>query len=354
MAGQKDKQQAFCSGLIRSQIRKLTITGGYRVNVLISTWPFGEIEKAPLNILGSLGVNYTLNPFERKMKEEELAELIGNYEILIAGTEPITSTVLAHAKNLKLICRVGIGLDSVDLVEARNRNIAVSYTPDAPSAAVTELTIGLIFTLLRFVHTANIRMHQRKWNRFFGKRLADASVGVIGAGRIGTRVAECLSSLGCREILIHDCIDERQMSRPPNIKKSTKREILSNADVISLHVPRTVDTIGLIGEKEIAMMRKDAFLINTARGGIVNERALIEALSAERIAGAAIDVFEDEPFTGELATFDSCILTSHMGSMSVDCRARMEVEATEEAQRWILGIPLLQPVPDVEYQSQMI
>ena len=149
-------------------------------------------------------------------------------------------------------------------------------------------------------------------------------------------------------------MEEREKGRSPNIRKSTKAEILSRSDVVSLHVPRTIETIGMIGEKEISMMREDAFLINTSRGGIVNEKVLVDALSRKRIAGAAIDVFENEPYAGELVEFDSCVLTSHMGSMSVDCRARMEIEATEEVRRWILGIPLLQPVPDFEYESQMI
>ena len=138
------------------------------MKVLISTLPFSQNDCEPLELLERSGVDYLINPIGRKLEEGELASLIGEFDALIAGTEPITDSVLGHATKLKLISRVGIGLDSVDLLSAERRGIAVSYTPDAPSAAVAELTIGLMLALLRSTHLSNMEMHHGKWHRHFG------------------------------------------------------------------------------------------------------------------------------------------------------------------------------------------
>jgi D-3-phosphoglycerate dehydrogenase len=246
---------------------------------------------------------------------------------------------------LKVISRVGIGLDNVDLIEARARGIAVTYTPDAPSPAVAELTIGLMLSLLRGIHTANPGAHAGKWQRIMGRRLAQVTVGIIGAGRIGGRVVNLLRSFGAR-ILAHDIAPDRSME---GVEWVGLPELLAQADVISIHVPLTARTLGLIGETELAAMKSDAVLINTARGGIVDEAALAGALRARRLGGAAIDVFRVEPYAGELCGLDNCLLTSHMGSMSEDCRYQMEREAVTNAIRFLKGEPLEQLVPDTEY-----
>ena len=132
----------------------------------------------------------------------------------------------------------------------------------------------------------------------------------------------------------------------------SKKEIFRQADVITLHVPLTPRTRSLVGDVEISLMKSDALLINTSRGGVVDEQALFEALKSQKIAGAAVDVFEEEPYRGPLADLPNCLLTSHMGSMSLDCRSRMEIEATEEAIRFLKGQPLLSPVPQEEYDLQ--
>ena len=140
--------------------------------VLITTVPFGDKNRLPLEQLQSAGIEYVINPTGRRLKEDELADLVGDFDVLIAGTEPVTEKVMARASRLKLISRVGIGLDSVDLIAAERRGIRVSYTPDAPAPAVAELTIALMLSLLRGVHVANLEMHAGKWHRHFGRRIA--------------------------------------------------------------------------------------------------------------------------------------------------------------------------------------
>ncbi len=323
--------------------------------VLVTTVPFGAADDRPLSLLQQHSVDYVVNPLGRRLSEGELAEMVGPFSVLIAGTEPITARVMQHAPRLRLICRVGVGLDSVDLAAAGERGIEVCWTPDAPSAAVAELTIGLMIDLLRHVGRANLRMHSRRWDRIMGRRLNGSTVGVIGVGRIGRRVIAHLSG-GFPEakILANDLIVDDEFGSKHGVEWVPKDRIYRTADAITLHLPLTPATEGLIGEQEISLMSESAVLVNTSRGGMIQEDALQDALSADKIGGAAIDVFSEEPYAGPLAALDNCILTSHMGSMSEDCRVQMELQATEDAVRFLLGDPLLRRVPDEERQGQLV
>jgi len=320
--------------------------------VLITTVPFGDRDRKPLDLLEAAGIEYLVNPLGRKLKEEELAEMVADFDVLIAGTEPVTEKVMSSAGRLGLISRVGIGLDSVDLLAAERRGIRVSYTPDAPAPAVAELTLGLMLSLLRFAHVSNAQMHRGQWQRHFGRRIPEVTVGIIGMGRIGRRVLNHLRGFGVGRVLVNDLNPDPALSRDPGIEWVDKEEIYRRADLITLHVPLTPQTRDLIGSQQLRLMKPDALLINTSRGGIVNEQDLADALNAGHLAGAAADVFELEPYLGPLADIERCHLTSHLGSMSIDCRTRMEIEATEEALRFLSGKPLLNSVPPDEYQIQ--
>ena len=319
---------------------------------LITTAPFGDRNVFPLEMLEANGVDYRLNPLNRKLTEEELIGMVADVGVIIAGTEPITAKVMKSAPHLKHISRVGVGLDNVDLVTAEKRGIKVSYTPDAPAPAVAELTMGLMLSLLRNIHVANSAMHQGKWNRYFGRRIADVTVGIIGVGRIGARVLRRTQGFGTPRLLVNDVLPTLELNREFKLEWVSKDIIFQQADLISLHVPLTLKTKGLVSAKELSIMKPDAFLINTSRGGVVDEKALYQVLKDNKIAGAAIDVFEQEPYKGPLADLENCLLTSHMGSMSLDCRTRMEIEATEEAVRFLIGKPLLSLVPKEEYELQ--
>jgi D-3-phosphoglycerate dehydrogenase len=247
---------------------------------------------------------------------------------------------------------VGVGLDGVDLQAAKQRGIRVSYTPEAPAPAVAELTLGLMLALLRSVHVSNMQMHQGKWQRIFGRRLAETTIGVIGVGRIGARVLRRTRGFGTPRILVNDIAPNPELGREFKLDWVTKEQIYAEADLITLHLPLTRLTKNMIRREQLLSMKSDALIINTARGGIINEGDLYEVMNAGHLAGAAIDVFEHEPYKGPLAQIDRCILTSHMGSMSVDCRTRMEIEATDEAVRFLTGKPLASEVPQVEYDVQ--
>jgi len=315
------------------------------MRVLITTIPFASVSSRPLDILRDAGIEPVVNPLGRKPTESELCDMIRGFDLLIAGTEPITDRVMAAEPGLRIISRVGIGLDNVDLAAARQRGIAVTYTPDAPAPAVAELTIGLMLSLLRSVHTTNTGLRTTGWRRVMGRRLGLVTVGVIGAGRVGRRVMTLLSAFGS-SVLANDLEPARDI---PNVSWVGKDELYERADVISVHVPLTPDTRNLIAAPQLSRMKSDAMLVNTARGGIINERDLAAALRAGRLAGVALDVFDDEPYSGELLGIDRCLLTCHMGSMSVDCRARMELEAAENVLRCLKGHASAQLVPESEY-----
>jgi D-3-phosphoglycerate dehydrogenase len=319
--------------------------------VLITTVPFGQADRSPVDLLESDQIEYVINPIGRRLNEAELIELIPDFGILIAGTEPITARVINAAPNLALIARVGIGLDNVHLPTARARGIQVTYTPDAPSPAVAELTIGQMLSLLRGLSIADRNMRNGVWHRFMGRRLSQITVGLIGMGRVGRLVAKHLSGgfPGIR-ILANDISIDEEFGKAYKIQWTEKEHIYREADIISLHLPLTPITRRLITMREIEMMKKDALLVNTSRGNMINEQDLAEALRAGRIAGASIDVFEREPYTGELSTLENCLLTAHMGSMSLDCRSRMEIEATKEALRFLRNEPLKGVVPQTEYE----
>ena len=217
------------------------------MKVLITTVPFGNKDRLPLELLENSEIDYLINPLEKKLTEDELVEMITDFDVIIAGTEPITAKVMDSAKNLRLISRVGIGLDSVDLLAAKERGINVSYTPDAPSPAVAELTIGLIFSLLRSIHVANAELHQGQWNRFFGRRLSEVTVGIIGVGRIGSRVIRRTKPFGTPKFLVND-INPSKRDDLLDFKLNwvSKEKIYQKADIISIHTPLTSATKNMI------------------------------------------------------------------------------------------------------------
>ena len=320
--------------------------------VLITTVPFGDRNHLPFELLRNENIEYLVNPFKKKLTEDQIANMVMDFDVIIAGTEPITEKVINEASHLKLISRVGIGLDSIDLIAAKKRGIKVSYTPNAPTPAVAELTIGFMLTLLRSVHVSNSQMHQGQWHRYFGRRLEEVTVGIIGMGRIGTGVLKRLKGFDTSKILVNDINPNFELDSEFNLEWTNKEKIYKEADIVSLHLPLTDLTKNLIRKKHLRMFKHDAILINTSRGGIINEEDLYEVMKSGYLYGAAIDTFEREPYDGPLREVERCLLTAHMGSMSVDCRARMEIESTEEAIRFLTEKKLESEVPLEEYDLQ--
>ncbi len=325
--------------------------------IFISTFPFAVHNSKPLDLLERMGWQIIKNTLGRKLKPEEVAEYAKDVDGIIAGTEDLTQLIHRNS-SLKMIARVGIGLDSVPLKLCKEKGITVCYTPDAVTMAVVELTIGLMVSLTRKVHLADREIRRGRWTRFTGKRLGESTIGIIGAGRVGLNVIRLLSEFKPKLILINDLKDKSEelekLLKHKNVKYQLveKEEIYRESDIVSLHLPLTAQTRNMITETELKMFRSDSFLINTARGELVNEDNLYTALKNSYIAGAAIDVFEVEPYIGKLCELENILLTEHMGSCSYDCRLLMEEGAAEDLIRFFKNESLQNEVPIEEYKYQ--
>ena len=306
------------------------------MQVLITTSTFNLDNFAQLELLNKAQIEVKLNPFATRLTEDQAIELLGANTIgLIAGLEPLTGRVLNSAKSLKVIARVGTGLDSVDLVAAKKLGITVLNTPDAPTQAVAELTLGHILGLLRNIPQADRQIRNGVWKGLMGSLLQTKTVGIIGFGRIGKRVAALLSAFGAKII-----ISDEQTSSTDYLNVGLD-ELCAKSDVITLHLPYNDSTHHIINEKQLNMMKNGSYVVNISRGGLVDEDALLAALKSGQIAGAALDCFEHEPYEGELRNFENVQITAHMGSYARETRDLMEREASQLLVNALMEIKLL-------------
>ena len=261
-----------------------------------------------------------------KITPEELVKAVENYDAMVVRSRTkVTEGVLAAGKRLKVVARAGVGLDNVDVESAKRRGIQVVNSPEAPSNAVAELVVGFMLSLARRIPEADASMKKGEWikNKLTGFELKGKTVGIIGFGRIGYLVARKAKAMEMR-VLVYDVIIDKLIGyvREVGAESVSLDELLSSSDFISVHVPLLEETKHMIGLEEIGKMKKTAYLINASRGPVVDENALKGALMSGRIAGAALDVFEEEPPEGtELTGLTNVVCTPHIGA------------ETEEAQR---------------------
>ncbi|MCP5292612.1 MAG: phosphoglycerate dehydrogenase [Nitrosomonas sp.] len=293
---------------------------------IISTSSFDTANNPVIQRLIQAGLELVTNPHGRKLTEDEAAELLKDDVIgMIAGVEPLTARVIQCAKNLKVISRCGTGMDSVDLAAARNHGITVYNTPEAPAQAVAELTLGLILASLRRICETDRQIRSGEWPRTQGGLLAAQTVGLIGLGHIGKRVAKLCQAFEADVIAYDPHIDQA----PAGVTLQPLTQLLETADIISLHTPYNPELHHLIDAQAIARMKPGALLINAARGGLIDEEALKAALDNGQLSAAALDAFEQEPYQGPLLQCSNLILSSHVGSLARESRQRMELEAAE-------------------------
>jgi len=295
------------------------------MKVAITTSSFGTYDPSPLERLRREGFEIRLNPHGRKLSEMEAAEFAKDVDGILAGTEPLTEWVMAQVPTLKAISRCGVGMDNVDCDAARKRGIGVYNTPFGPTLAVAELTVGLILNLLRAVTQMDRELRNGIWKKKMGNQLRGKQVGIIGFGRIGQRVAQLLLPFG----VAIGYFDNADISCTLPCEPMDFQYLLSTSDIVSLHLSAINNNRPLIGEAELKLMREGSRLVNLSRGGIVDEDALFDALSRGQLAGAAVDVFEREPYTGPLTQLDTAILTPHVGSYAMESRIEMEMQAVE-------------------------
>lgn len=282
--------------------------------VLITPRSFEHIKDKFLELLKDAEIEVVMNPYGRVIKEDEMVELVKDMDGIIVGIDPITKRVIYNASKLKVISKYGVGVDNIDFESAKERNIVVTNTPNANSNAVAELTVGLIISVLRNIPLSDRRVREKKWDRFIGYELYGKTLGVIGTGSIGKRVIKLLRGFDLN-ILCYDKFPDYEWAEKENLKYVNFDELLKRSDIITIHIPLTEETRHLISERELSLMKKTAVIINTSRGGIINERDLYKFLKEGRIYGAGLDVLEDEPpQNSPLIELDNVVITSHIGS----------------------------------------
>jgi len=281
-----------------------------------------ELQEEGIKIFQDNGIEVEKN---FTITNQELKNEIGKFDgIVVRSRTKLTAEVLEQAKNLKVIGRAGAGLDNVDRKKAAELNIEVLNTPEAPSISVAELALGLMFSLARFISKADRTMHNGEWNKsnYLGYTLNGKKLGLVGFGNIAQHLAKRAIALGM-DVGVYSRFSAGQ-SAIEEAKEmgcriySSIEELLGDAQIISLHLPATPQTENIIDEKKIKLMKKNAILINTARGKLIDEKALLKALKEKQIGGAALDVYKEEPLKDEeLWKFEeNLILTPHIGSQT--------------------------------------
>lgn len=296
------------------------------MKVLTSPSSFGQIGSEPFDLLVNNGYEYINNPYGRKLTEDEVIELAKDCIGIVAGVEPLTPRVMDALPQLKVISRVGIGMDSVDLNYAKQKGIIVTNTPDGPTRAVAELTLAMTLSLLRRIPQADAALKSRQWKKQTGNLILNKTIGVIGLGRIGRLVSELFRGIG-NPVIGYDPYANAAWAEKTGVTLADFETVLQKADIVTLHVPGNEDKSAVIGAKELALLKSSALLINISRGGIVDEAALFDVLSAGKIAAAAIDVFTEEPYSGPFCDLDNVILTPHIGSYAEEGKLLMEIDA---------------------------
>lgn len=305
------------------------------MKVLISD----KLAKEGIDILAAnkefeIDCKYDLSP-------EELKGIIKNYHALIvrSGTQ-VTAEIIDAADNLKVIGRAGVGLDNVDLLAATKKGIVAMNTPGGNTTSTAEHTMSMILALARNIPQACASMKAGKWDRskFSGVELYGKTLGVIGFGRIGSTVAKFAQAFGMK-ILAYDPYLSTEAASKKNIELVDLDRIYKESDYITVHIPKTKETTGMISKKEIGMMKPTVRLVNCARGGVIDEVALAEALENNKIAGCALDVFDQEPLASDspLLKLDKCILTPHLGASTSEAQVNVAIEVAESVRDALLG-----------------
>jgi D-3-phosphoglycerate dehydrogenase len=260
---------------------------------------------------------------------EELLNVLPNYDgCVVRSRTKIRQPLIDACPNLKVIVRGGVGLDTIDADYARSKGITVMNTPKASSASVAELAIGFMFMLARNLYKASATMKAEKWEKkaFEGDEIGGKTLGIIGIGNIGQEVARRASALGMTVLATDPCFDRADHARCVALE-----ELLEKSDYITLHLPKTKESAGMLGKAQFEKMKTGVRIINCARGGIVDENALYEALTSGKVAGAALDVYDVEPPADwKLAKLENVICSPHIGASTKEAQGRVGAEVAEK------------------------
>ena len=296
--------------------------------IFVATSTFSAEGPSPRVALEASGIPFKVSPLGRRLKPEDIVEQAAEATGIVAGVEPYTAEVLAQLPRLKVISRVGVGTDAIDKQAAAARGIVIRKTPNVVIQPVAELAIAMIFDLCRHLttHTAEFRAH--RWAKHTGTLVAGKTLGIVGLGRIGQRTAELARAVGL-EVIGCDIAPDEAWAAARGVCLVGLEALLGEADIVCLHLAPSAEAPFLLDAEKIAIMKPGARLINLARGGLVDEAALVAALESGHLAGAARDVFSAEPYDGPLCDAPNVVLTPHVATLTRESRECMEREAVE-------------------------
>lgn len=305
-------------------------------NVLVTNTSFAKYNAKAQKILEDYGLNI-VRPTQTLIDEKVLLGCLNDVVAIITGLEPITKRVINSANRLRVIGKHGIGVDNIDMDTAKEKNIIVFNSPGTNREAVADLVFGLILSLARNIPKSDRLVKSGEWPKIFGQSVWGKTIGIIGLGVIGKSVVQRAKGFNMKTIA-YDKYWDKEFAKQNDVVFGDITDILKEADFLSLHVPLTSETHNFIGKDELQLMKPTAYLINAARGGVVDEDALFETLKEGRIAGAGLDVFSKEPPVdcNKFIGMDNVILTPHMGgftdgalSMTSEYVAKAIIEALE-------------------------
>ncbi len=309
-----------------------------RFKVMVTTKLFALDTDEPVRMLEEAGCEVAMSPFKHLIKPGELAAVIKGVDGLIVGGDVVDRAAIDAADRLKVICMHGIGLDLIDVEYARSKGIVVENLPGINADAVAELALGLLIALARNLVEADRQFREGHWRRQVGLELIGKTVGIVGLGAIGKALARKSRCLGMNVIAYNRSKDEA-FAAEHGVRYVEMEELMAASDFVSLHVPHSPETHYIVDAARIALMKKTAYLINTSRGGLIDEDALYNALKEGRIAGAALDVFEKEPIVGgsPFTELRNCILTPHTGGQTKESNLRSNYASVRKVLNVLLG-----------------
>jgi len=303
------------------------------MRVFIATSSFGLFSNRPKRLLYESNCEVIENPHARKLKSQELIDLAKDADVIIAGTEIYDSKVLSKLPKLKLISRVGVGVDNLDMVEISKRNIKVTKSNSSPSIAVAEFALTLILNLLKRLNSNSLNAKQGIWKKQSGFLLSDKVIGVVGTGQIGKKLISLLEPFS-HNFLVYDKFEDEVLKNRTDVKYVGLEELFQGSNIVSIHLPGNEDTEDLIDKKLLSQLQDNSILINTSRGTVINETDLYDVLKENSSLNAALDVFKEEPYNGPLAKLDNVIITPHIAAYAEETRIEMELEAVSNVKNF--------------------
>lgn len=294
-------------------------------SVYIALSQFCEGDDSPRRALLAAGCSIHENRLGRRLRSDEIVAAVGRADAIIAGVEPYNATVLEAFPQVRCISRCGVGVDAIDLDAAKQLGIAVLNTPDEVAEPVAQLTVGMMLALARNLPEYSVAIQEGNWKRYTGFLLSEWTIGLVGFGRIGRAVERCLRPFGTAVIVSDPGL--RQQDLPAGIELLDLNVLLSRADLVSLHAARPPSEGPLLSTSQFEGMKPGSRIVNTARGYLIDEAALLRVLESGHLAGAALDVYETEPYSGPLMKFPQVLCTPHIGTLTNASRRAMELRA---------------------------